>query len=46
MDDGILNESSASHGSDANNVIETSPEVDPEWALSCAVKYQIIEELT
>ena len=46
MDDSILNESSASDGSDANNVIETSPEVDTEWASSSAVKDRIIEEVT
>jgi len=46
VDDSILNESSASDGSDANNVIETSPEVDTEWASSSAVKDRIIEEVT
>ena len=44
MDDGILNESSVSDGRDANNVIETNPEVDREWASSSAVKDRIIEE--
>ena len=43
MDDSILNESSASDGSDANNVIETSAEVDTEWASSSAVKGRIID---
>lgn len=45
MDDSILNESSASDGSDAHNVIEISPEVDTEWASSSAVKDRIIEEV-
>jgi hypothetical protein len=46
VDDGILNEFSASDGSDANNVIETSPEVDTERTSSSAVKDRIIEEVT
>ena len=46
MDDSILNEFSASDGSDVNNVIETSPEVDTEWASSSAVKDRIIEGVT
>ena len=46
MGDGILNESSASDGSDAHNVIETSPEVDTEWASSSGGKDRIIKEIT